>query len=79
MTSNEETSPGSNPGLAHDNGPFLAPIGIVSRRASTSKKGETEARALLLVELPAELLYKILNYMSFKEISHLRMVSLVLL
>ena len=32
-------------------------------------------RSILIVELPAEILVKILNYMSFKEISHLRMVS----
>jgi len=34
-----------------------------------------DARAMLIVELPAEILFKILNYMSFKEISYLRMVS----
>ena len=32
-------------------------------------------RAMLIVELPAEILFKILSYMSFKEISYLRMVS----
>ncbi len=31
-------------------------------------------RAVLLVELPAELLVKILNYLSFNEISHVRLV-----
>ena len=35
-----------------------------------------DARAMLIVELPAEILFKILNYMSFKEISYLRMVIL---
>jgi len=30
---------------------------------------------MLFIELPVEILMKILNYMSFKEISHLRMVS----
>lgn len=32
-------------------------------------------RVLLMTELPAEILFKILSYMSFKEISHLRIVS----
>merc|ERR1712045_494730 len=32
-------------------------------------------RVTLLTELPAEILFKILSYMSFKEISHLRTVS----
>jgi len=43
------------------------------QRSSLSLNGE--ARAMLIVELPAEILFKILNYMSFKEISYLRMVS----
>ena len=36
---------------------------------------DAEKRAMLFIELPAEILFKILSYMSFKEISHLRMVS----
>ena len=32
-------------------------------------------RSILIVELPAEILVKILNYMSFKEISQVRLVS----
>lgn len=62
----------------------MAPTGPpVSRRAvgqHAGKPGQPSnssdvARAMLLVELPAEILFKILNYMSFKEISHLRMVK----
>ena len=35
-------------------------------------------RAILIVELPAEILVKTLNYMSFKEISQVRLVSFIL-
>lgn len=62
--------------------PFVAPASVGSRRSlvqpGTSKNigdGEAVKRATLLVELPAEILFKILTYMSFKEISHLRLVS----
>ena len=37
--------------------------------------GSNLNRAILIVELPAEILVKILNYMSFKEISQVRLVS----
>ena len=71
------------------NDPFVAPTGTVSRRAAstsvipTSKQASqpqqgSDQRALLLVELPAEILFKILSHMSFKEISHLRMVIQIL-
>ena len=43
--------------------------GVLSSTNSSVK------RVLLMTELPAEILFKILSYMSFKEISHLRIVS----
>ena len=67
--------------------PFIAPISTVSRgRATVSVSstsvslpneagGTSKIRVTLLTELPAEILFKILSYMSFKEISHLRTVS----
>jgi len=42
--------------------------------AAAASNGDA-TRAMLIVELPAEILFKILSYMSFKEISYLRMVS----
>jgi len=70
--------------------PFIAPISTVSRGRATVSVSSTSGfslpneagggssnkiRVTLLTELPAEILFKILSYMSFKEISHLRTVS----
>ena len=50
-----------------------------SSAISQANLSDAEKRAMLFIELPAEILFKILSYMSFKEISHLRMVSFPLL
>ena len=47
----------------------------VNSTSSQANLSDAEKRAMLFIELPVEILMKILNYMSFKEISHLRMVS----
>ena len=48
-------------------------------RTHCARKGDCEVvgagRAIALVELPAEIIVKILHYMSFKEISAVRLVS----
>ena len=46
----------------------------LSNTTANSNLSDAEKRAMLFIELPAEILFKILSYMSFKEISHLRMV-----
>ena len=46
-------------------------------RTHCARKGDCEVagRQIALVELPAEIIVKILHYMSFKEISAVRLVS----
>ena len=84
--------PTSDPrsGLPTKDDPFLAPISTVSRGRPSVSGTSTASyhidngasigsakRVLLLTELPAEILFKILSYMSFKEISHLRTVIIL--
>ncbi len=64
---------------------FAVPAGVVRRSSSNamvpassaaaSASGMHQQRAVLLVELPAELLVKVLSHMSFKEICDARLVS----
>lgn len=65
---------------SNSNDHFVAPSSttVVTRRSSNPASKAFDAngnRAVIFVELPAELLVKILNYMSFKEISQVRLVS----
>jgi len=86
-TQSTSTQPPTS-GLPTKDDPFLAPISTVSRGRPSVSGTSTASyhidngvslgsakRVLLLTELPAEILFKILSYMSFKEISHLRTVS----
>ena len=85
-TQSTSTQPPTS-GLPTKDDPFLAPISTVSRGRPSVSGTSTASyhidngvslgsakRVLLLTELPAEILFKILSYMSFKEISHLRTV-----
>ena len=48
---------------------------IAPRGARTNGNYGQPNRSILIVELPAEILVKIMNYMSFNEISQVRLVS----
>ena len=86
LSANNHSSAGTNQGSSSSGGgqngsPFIAPTSGPIRRSSAAKgnlKGTGDNRSIPVVELPAEILVKILNYMSFKEISQVRLVSLIL-
>ena len=60
--------------------PYLQQSKIIDGIKIGRKESKKEKQpAILFIKLPSEILVKILSYMSFKEISHLRMVSFPLL
>lgn len=89
LNSNNQGSSGNSqghggPGIngVQNGSPFVAPSSGPLRRSLTgATKGNSKGmadvgnRSIPVVELPAEILVKILNYMSFKEISQVRLVS----